>query len=599
MAKDETDRRQRLLTLLLPYFGLVGLHLLVGANGYYPAIHPDEVIYREMARYFAGVGPLPNLADTFVFPIGYPLLISLLFRFLESANALGFGLLLLNSLMASAICFPVMTFARRILGVSPIHAMASALVRRRLSGLPCDHRYGSHSARLRSGVRRARGPRLAPLSSSHLTARGARRTDRGRPLRDPRASSPGDGRRHGAGALPGDHRTPAQARRRPRGGLRRRRLFRRSQPRGPRASGPLWWRGVERPLSVVLTKLLRLDGWYDVFLQICGQGWYLLLATYGLFGLGVAVLLKHLWTRRRDLVRSGPETADAHGVVFLLATAGAIFGSCAVYFPENPVMKAESEFYYFGRINEGFLALFLAAGLAVLSTDRLRTSLRAGAAVPIALAATWVLGAIMVWGRGMEPLDDPGTYGVFGTRWFVRDETWLMSPLSGTLLLAVVAFVAYHIFRHWPRLLLGVTALSFLIISLDLSIHYFGRRQQREYRRSLPQLANAAGVTSVSMDASSTRTGRWADMIRRVRVVNFDGSRNEKPSEPWVISQRRWRAANRHRARFLAGDRDGNYGLWVMPGPEQQRLYRPPDPRTVVSWRPGDLVGVGPGLLGT
>ncbi len=41
---------------LWPYAFLVLIHLVVGAGGYFPVIHPDEGIYREVSRYFAGVG---------------------------------------------------------------------------------------------------------------------------------------------------------------------------------------------------------------------------------------------------------------------------------------------------------------------------------------------------------------------------------------------------------------------------------------------------------------------------------------------------------------------------------------------------------------
>ncbi len=579
---------------LLPYLGLVAVHLLVGANGYYPTVHPDEVIYREMARYFAGVGPVPNLGDTFVFPIGYPLLVSPLFRLFDDFESLGFALLLVNSLLASAILFPVIAFSRRILGASERTAIAAALVvgvypaylaitgmaltqhafvplyamlvvlagsLYRRPTVPLGLLLGLGTAALYAIHERALLVMAAAVAQVAFLALVGQL-----PKRVAAVAVAGAGLGFAAVRALQEHAYAAVYR----------------------------GEGVERPLTeVVLAKFLTAEGWLDFFLQVAGQAWYLLVATYGLAGIGLAILVERLWASRAELTKSGPQTANAHAVLFLLATAGAIFGVCAVYFPENPIMPANSEFYFFGRINEGFLPLLLAAGLAAVAADRPRSWVNAASAawrgpawrgpVPISVLVMCALGAVMVAGRGMEALaEDPRTYGVFGVRWFLRDNAWLVHPLTGSFLMAVVWVMLHRALRRRPRRLLGVVALSFLVVSMDLSLHYFSRRQQRQYRRTLPPQIAAAGAGVVAMNTTATRTGRWAEMIRRLEVRNFDDRRGETPDAPLVISHRRWKNAERHGARFLAGERDVRYALWVLPGPEQERLYRPPDYRTVV-----------------
>ncbi|MCP3958813.1 MAG: hypothetical protein GY719_13250 [bacterium] len=568
---------------LLPYFGLVAVHLAIGGNGYYPTVHPDEVIYREMARYLASVGPVPNLADTFVFPVGYPLLISPLFRWFEDFGQLGFALLLLNSLMASAVVFPALVFLRRILGVSeryavpaavavgvypaylviagmaltqhafvPLYATLVILAWRlyRRQGLLTAALLGFGSAILYAVHERALLVMAVAVTQVALLA------------------VIGHLRKHVAAVAIGAAALGYVA-----VGALKEDVYAAVYRGG----------GVSRPLTDVLEKFLDVPGWVDFLLQVPGQLWYLLVATYGLFGVAVAMLVKLAWTSRNEIWKSGPGTATVHGVLFLLATAGAIFTTCAIYFPRNPIMPVSSEFYFFGRINEGFLALFLAAGLAALSPEKLRGSVSTSRTVPNSLIVMFVCGTIMVLGRGMEELaDDPRTYGVFGVRWFLRDDAWLIHPVLGTLLLAIVWGTVHYAFRRRALLLQGIVALSFLIISADLSTHYFGRRQQRQYRRSLPPMVAAAGgIDAVSIDASRMRTGRWADMIRRVEIQNFSDRRREKPTTPVVIAHRAWQRAKRHRARFLAADRDTDYALWVMPGEEQERLYQPPDIRSV------------------
>ncbi len=584
MPVPADQRWRRLRVWLFPYLGLVAVHLLVGANGYYPTVHPDEVIYREMARYLAGAGPVPNLGDTFVFPIGYPLLVSPLFRLFDGFESLGFALLLVNSLLASAVALPVIAFTRRILGASERTAVAAALV------------VGVYPAYLAITGMTLTQHAFVPLYAMLVVLAGAL-------YRRPTVAL-GLLLGLGTAALFAIHERAllvmavavvqvaflaaiGQVRKRVAALAIAGAVLGLAAVKALQAStyaAVYRGEGVERPLTqVVLAKFLSAEGWLDFFLQVAGQAWYLLVATYGLAGIGLALLVERLWMGRSDLWRRGPRTADLHAVLFLLATAGAIFGVCAVYFPENPIMPANSEFYFFGRINEGFLPLLFAAGLVALAPDRQRSWVKPHSAVPISVLVLCVLGAVMVWGRGMEALaDDPRTYGVFGVRWFLRDNQWLVSPFLGSVLMAVLWVGLYRLLRRRSRLLFAVVGLSFLVISMDLSLHYFSRRQQRQYRRTLPSHLAAAGAGVVAMDTVATRTGRWAEMIRRVEVRNFDDRRGETPDAPLVISRRRWENAERHGARFLAGERDVRYALWALPGPEQERLYRPPDYRTVV-----------------
>ena len=104
----------------------------------------------------------------------------------------------------------------------------------------------------------------------------------------------------------------------------------------------------------------------------------------------------------------------------------------------------------------------------------------------------------MILGRGMKELaETPRTYGVFGVRWFLRDNVWVIQPFLATILLAIVWVLLYLLLRRRSRLLYGLVALSFLIVSADLSVHYFGRRQQRQYRRSLPARVHMAITKSI------------------------------------------------------------------------------------------------------
>lgn len=574
----------RLAALLWPYLILVGARVILCANGYYPVLQPDEVIYREAARFFAGVGPTPNLADGYLFPMGYPLLVAPLWWLFDTLEGLGAALLLVNAAVASAVYFPVRFLVARFSEASPAVTTAAALV----TGL-----YPAHFAITNLW---ATDNAFVPLFVL-LAAAGWRLFE---------APSPKAAALFGAlaAALYCVHERALLI-----VAVAALQLvwtgFRRQLPRreaaiglGAMAAGfaaVRWlmasavstlYRGdpVERPLGVVLGKLLELEGWTDVLLQAAGQGWYLLVATYGLGGIGLMALLDVLRRDRGTLVSPGESrtTARSQTALFLVASAAAVFGTTIIYFPENPIMSLKPEFFFFGRICEGVVSIFLALGLARLA------SARTVSRIPIALAA-WLggavaLGAVMVAGRGMDELSDgPGTYGVFGVRWFLRDETWQMHPVAGTVVLGAVAVAAAWFLRRRPLVLASLVGVSFLWVSSEISIHYMGRRLERTYARAIPgHLEQAGGTPEIAFDTRGIRVGRYAELVRRVENHQFSSRNSTRPPADVVLTYRKWRAARALRARFLVGERDRSYALWALPGRELDRLYRPPATHTVV-----------------
>ncbi len=544
---------------LWPYLTLVAARLLLGASGTYPVVHPDEVIYRELARGFAGVGPTPDLSGTFLFPNGYPLLIAPLFYFFDTFQGLGFAILLFNALLGAALYFPVRAFLLR-LGAEPQPALIAAL----LTGL-----YPAYVAS--AGMAVTEHAFVTLFATLVLCAWRL-------------YESPSLGRAALLGAvsvlLYAVHERALLmlallALQLPLLALVRRLRWRQAAAAlavlaggflGVRAlfgySAEALYRGgaVQRPLGeVMIAKLLSLEGWRDILIQSAGQLWYLQMATAGLFGLGVGWILARVWRARGSLLSDGPETSMSHALLLFALASAAIFGTCAVYLPENPIMAQKAEYLFFGRINEGFLPLALAAGVIALPRAGWRGMLAS-------LLLTLAFGAATLAGRGLEQMSDaPGAWGVFGLRWMLRGE-WLVHPLTGTALLTGIAFVA----SRSRRAFLALLACGFVWTSLDLSRHYLGRRLQREYRRSLPELARSMGIETVAVERHRVRTGRYADWIRRTEFRGFAG---RPPPAEAVLSDRRFGG------RFLLGERDARYALWAA---EREALYQPPDPRTVI-----------------
>ncbi len=567
--------------LVAIYLGLVAARLLIAANGYFPVIQPDEVIYREAARWFAGVGPLPNLADTFLFPLGYPLLVAPLWWLSDTLAGVSGALLVFNALVGSAAFFPLRFLLVRLSGASEALCTAAAAVTTLypaylvITGMwatdnafvplfvllmacawwlfeapsgPRAAAYGALAAALYFVHERAL--LIVAVVAVQLVVMAVR----------------GHLRRRVAGIALGTLAVGFAA-------VRWLMVL----------AVAVLYRGdpVERPLLEVLAKLLRLDGWIDVVLQAAGQGWYLLVATYGLGAIGLAVLVELLRRHRAALWTPGPGSAAGHVALLLLLATGAVFATTSVYFPSNSIIGDKAEYMFFGRICEGTLPVLLALGLAWPGG---RSERRFPLTVLGWMAVALVLGAVMMAGRGMEALgDDPGTYGIFGVRWFLRDGHWLLGPVSGTLAVAAVAGAAAWLLRRRRAAFAALVGLSFLWLSADLSLHYMGRRLERLYTQAIPaQLARAGGADEIAIDTRAVRTGRYAELVRRVDVRSFSSRGRRRPPADVVLTRRDWKYAERHDARFLVGERDRNYALWALPGPAADRLYRPPDHHEVV-----------------
>ncbi len=566
-----------------PYVAVVLARVLIAANGYYPVVQPDEVIYREASRWFAGVGPVPNLADGYFFPLGYPLLVAPLWWLFDSLAGLGGGLLVLNALVGGAVYFPLRYLLIRLSGASEAVCTVAAAVTGLypaylgIAGMwatdnafvplfvllmatawwffeaPSGRRavaYGALAAALYCVHERAL--LILAVVAAQLVWMGLRGH-----LRRWHAGLALGALVAGFGAVRWLMTHAAE-------------VLYRGEP-------------VERPLLVVLGKLLRVDGWIDVLLQASGQGWYLLVATYGLGAMGLTVVVAHLRRQRAALWTPGEGSVAGHVALLLLLATGVVFATTSVYFPENPITSIKPEFMFFGRICEGSIPVLLGLGLA-WPAERRRFGMEFSQHVLVWMAAAVMLGFVMVAGRGMEALSDaPGTYGVFGVRWFLRDGRWLLEPVAGTVAVGAVACGAAWVLRRRRIAFVAVVGLSFLWLSADISVHYMGRRLQRIYGQAIvPLLERAGGVERIASDTRAFRVGRFPELIRRVEVEHFSSRDDARPPADVVVTRREWEGAEDWGARFLVGERDRNYGVWALPGPEAERLYHPPDPRQVV-----------------
>ncbi|GAA2425341.1 hypothetical protein GCM10010191_42040 [Actinomadura vinacea] len=137
-----------------------------------------------------------------------------------------------------------------------------------------------------------------------------------------------------------------------------------------------------RDLAGLLTgRLTSVDGWLWALSGAAGQIWYLVVATWGLGGVGLAAVAGALVRRRTD---AGLRvTAGA----LLAGTFGIAYASSAALPDEHRVGN-----FAYGRYLACVALVYTLAGLAVLARGGLRRTLRqvAGAAAVTAVCGLWV-----------------------------------------------------------------------------------------------------------------------------------------------------------------------------------------------------------------
>ncbi len=105
------------------------------------------------------------------------------------------------------------------------------------------------------------------------------------------------------------------------------------------------------------------EGWANLGLAVAGQAWYLCVATLGLAPIGALWLARRARPGLRALRRGGRSDPPAVAALAALALAGSAFAISCVWMAAN---FARPDKLVYGRYNEAFVAVLLAAGLAAL-----------------------------------------------------------------------------------------------------------------------------------------------------------------------------------------------------------------------------------------
>lgn len=234
----------------------------------------------------------------------------------------------------------------------------------------------------------------------------------------------------------------------------------------------LYPRGANDLPAYFMQRLTSIDGYVWTLSVGVGQIWYLIVATGGLAGIGIAAVAAAAFRRGTD------PRMRALAVGLLVAVLGIAFATSAGLPDEYRVGN-----YAYGRYLACLTPVFFAVGVAVLPRRRGRVVLGVGAAVAVTtFAAAWIVQA----NAGVK----------------LRSYVYLAFDFPET------AFLTWDwtTFRLWPATVAGL-----LLLALALAVSRIGRRG--------PVLV-VAGLALVNLAMVTTA----ADRISRPLVRNFSAA---------------------------------------------------------------------------
>lgn len=543
--------------------GLLALHLAMASRMQTPMLFADETAYLGMARYLAGEAPDLRLANRIsgsspFMATGYSLLLVPAVALAGSAAGSYRAALVVNSLCAAGTFVLLVSFARRVLALSPPRAVAAALVASLYPALLLQSNLSwSESllflllpavvlAFLRLAEQRSMAAALLFATLTGYTYWVHQRTIGLIPLALAalwllcRRGLPRSAATAGTAAL----------------------LLLTLAARGMNAW--VWERlcagGAREGEVDTLLRLLQPEGLLESFRSAVGQLWYLAAATMGAALLGGWLLA---WRAAQPAPDDEPRRWAAG---YALACWGILFltSSIFVVFPD----RADKLIY--GRYWEPGLSLLLTAAVARFW--------KPGKAVfaPPAIAALVLagLGLALVSlreGRAFQQVFNQLT--VLGiTHWVLRFGS--LRILWITLISAIVALALLALAR---RPAAGAWVLGLLFLGSGLYTFQTWmvpvNRFAVENLRIPAEIQRIPGVEAVAFDEAYFSPGGFSAYpfwLDGVRLLWFDSRGGRQPPAELVIASRDWSAPAS--ARIVYPENTNGQALWVLPGELQDRL---------------------------
>lgn len=334
----------------------------------------------------------------------------------------------------------------------------------------------------------------------------------------------------------------------------------------------------------VLTQLTTTDGLYGMARSTLGQGWYLVVGTLGIAVVGLVAVLRITAGRGLGGRGGGGGGAGRSPTVAARVTAGATvlmalaLAAVSVYFFARTELRDDHLIY--GRHNESFVPLWVAAGVATILEVHTRALSRTlvGAAAVLAAVSAAVIAVL-------DPAVHGGRYNIRAVPSLSRalegpaSEVFVRGSIIALVGLTVVALASVLVRR--PVLAVALVAAWFVWASLG-RIDAIEAPTEEAYRGwDVPEAFARLGVEEAALDvrAAPVALVTYQFALPEVRFEPYLTPRDPRPDAAFVVGSSIDAELAAEGAQLVlvddsmpAGRDRPAPGLWVLPGPEQDAL---------------------------
>jgi hypothetical protein len=304
-------------------------------------------------------------------------------------------------------------------------------------------------------------------------------------------------------------------------------------------------------------------------LETAGQLLYLAQSTYGMFLIGPVYVCALAWTQGLRVTLARCDRRILLFLAFVVISSGGLLVTSALAAVRG---GSRADHVIYGRYNEGFLAVYIALGLALLCTVRVGTtrSLAIYGTVAGVAASTGIILATRA-DLLTRPFVGANIFGIYpATQLLGGIHLATISAVSAALFMALTC-----VFRRSLLAGLAMVACCFVAVAAyDYEAYCRPSTPAQEPPDALRTRITDIGVTSLSVDWTSRhRVLRmyylYQYLLPQTRLNAFNSADGGRPAAPAVITDRYWPAAESLKARFVVAAPRTNLALWLMPGADQ------------------------------
>lgn len=328
----------------------------------------------------------------------------------------------------------------------------------------------------------------------------------------------------------------------------------------------LGWGGQGGDPSIYywVSKMLSVREWFGLLVSAAAQILYLIVATYGLFFLGLSYMIAEITKVSALGFRALLHDDKVHLLAF------SIFSSCGIFIASFLFMADagfRGDHYFYGRYNEGFLAVFLAIALWSLHLAKESKSNDRGYFSTTLVITALAIFVLSVHRNELLSKTNIAAFNLWGVYPIIREV--------GVIDLSTITLIGLFLFLS-VKTVFDKTFIGGIVLTAAVFLSVTG------YNRTFLETWHAAGkahadVVSVWKDLGKIEKVSWDISFRQnwfftyqylLPKVSFDGfnsERQESPSSSIVISRKGWSDAGRFEAVPMISART-SLTLWILPG---------------------------------